>query len=184
MITRHTKKIVSILSLVALLGTATLLYIYSHQQEHIYEYDPTRDMKPILELFDQNRYWLLSNEDSSPLFMLKNRTPNENPRYFGALKIKTLYKGNQLAGFTAYYMKEAHVGQLLFLAVGHSFRGKGYGKKLAEYAIDDLIKLGAHKIVLWTRVSNIPAQNIYKNLGFVEVLDTGDGYLYFERWYK
>jgi len=177
----RTQKISGIIGIIA--TTCIALLFYTHAQHHgpIYDFNPTTDTQPIIELFNQNWYWLVANEGFSPSFILKHRTPNENPKYFGTLKIKVLRENNQLAGFTAYYMKEKNLGQLLFLAVGHPFRGKQYGKILAEYAIDDLKKLGATKIGLWTRVSNLPAQRIYKNLGFIEVLDTGDGYLYFEK---
>ena len=101
--------------------------------------------------------------------------------HFGSLHIKVLYQKNTLAGFAAYFMENPQEGRLLFLAVAHEFRGKGYGKLLAQYAMKQMFTMGATHIALWTRVSNLPAQRIYKELGFKEMFDD-NGYLFFEYW--
>jgi ribosomal-protein-alanine N-acetyltransferase len=72
-------------------------------------------------------------------------------------------------------------GRLLFLAVDQDFRGKGYGKILAHRAMKELFNMGADHIALWTRVSNLPAQKIYREIGFKEIFED-NGYLYFEYW--
>jgi ribosomal protein S18 acetylase RimI-like enzyme len=155
-------------------------YYCIHEKGPIYEFNTTRDTSAILDLFDKNWHWLIANEGSSPAFYLKYRTPNENPAYFGKLKLKVLREKNEFMGFVAYYMEQPRKGQLLFLAVDKKFRGKGYGTILAEYAMQDMTNnLGAEKIGLWTRLSN-PAQRIYKKLGFVESYYTEGGYIYFE----
>ena len=155
-------------------------YYYFSQTGPIYEFNAARDTKPILELFDKNWYWLIANEGSSPAFYLKYKTPNENPLYFGKLKIKVLREKNKLIGFVAYYMEQPEEGRLLFLAVDEQYRGKGYGFTLAQYAMNDMINnMGALKIGLWTRLSN-PAQHLYKKLGFVESYYTETGFIFFE----
>jgi ribosomal protein S18 acetylase RimI-like enzyme len=152
----------------------------SYESGPIYEFNVERDTKAVLDIFEQNKYWLLANPDSSPAFMIKYRTPNENPIYFGKMRIKVLREDDKLAGFVTYYMENPGEGRILFLAVGHDFRGKGYGTQLAQYAIADLIRMGSEKVTLWTRLANLPAQKIYKGLGFTEVYYTPGGYVFFE----
>jgi len=192
------KKIILTLSIT--LATCTGIALFTHrtvEQGPIYEFNASRDTAAIMDIFNQNWYWLLASENSSPAFMIKHRTPDANPMHFGSLHIKVLYEGqpetsfdklrtnggkeNKLAGFTAYYMETQQQGRLLFLAVAHEFRGKGYGKVLAEYAMQEMFKMGATHIALWTRVSNLPAQRIYKELGFKEMFDE-NGYVFFEYW--
>src|SRR5258705_13566670 len=137
MFTSRTKKIVLFISIAfaACAGVAVYHYHQTASQDNIYDFNPARDTKPIMDIFNQNWYWLLASEESSPAFMLKHRTPDSNPMHFGSLHIKVLYEKDKLAGFTAYYMETPQQGKLLFLAVGHEFRGKGYGKILAERAM-------------------------------------------------
>ena len=167
--------VIVIAALCGLLG-----YYCTYDRNPIYDFNPSRDTKPILDLFDKNWHWLIANEGSSPAFYLKYRTPSENPAYFGKLKIKVLREDDQTIGFVAYYMEQPEEGRLLFLAVDEKYRGKGYGSLLAKYAIKEMIDhMGAQKIGLWTRLSN-PAQRIYKKLGFVESYYTPGGYVFFE----
>lgn len=181
----RTKKIILSASLILATCSGIGLYLYQQHQHTsqgpIYDFNATRDTQSIMNIFHQNWYWLLSSEESSPAFMLKYRTPDTNPLHFGSLHIKVLYQENKLAGFTAYFMENAQEGRILFLAVAHEFRGKGYGKLLAEHAIQQMFAMGATHIALWTRVSNLPAQRIYKELGFKEKFDD-NGYVFFEYW--
>ncbi len=154
--------------------------ITATSSDHIVSFDPERDMQAILDIFNQDRYWLVSSEDYSPEFALTNRAPNQHDaRYYGALEVKVLYDHDTLAGFTAYYMKNFCVGILLFIDVKPEFRGKGYAKELMTYAINDMKKRGASIITLVTRTSNEAAQNLYKKLGF-KVSHEEDGFVYFE----
>ena len=153
MLTHRIKKIVFLMSLAlaACGGIGIYVYYTNSPQGPIYDFNPTRDTQAIMDIFHQNWYWLLASEDSSPSFMIKHRTPDTNPMHFGSLHIKVLYVEEQpyfakapkgkLAGFTAYYMETPQQGRLLFLAVGHEFRGKGYGKILAEYAMKQLFAM-------------------------------------------
>lgn len=181
MFTNRLRKIVLLMSITLAAGGGAYIYYANMQQGPIYDFNPARDTQPIMDIFNKNWYWLLASEDSSPAFMLKNRTHDTNPMHFGSLHIKVLREEDKLAGFTAYFMENSQEGRLLFLAVDHDFRGKGYGKTLAQYAIKQLFNMGATHIALWTRVSNLPAQRIYKELGFKEIFDE-NGYVFFEYW--
>jgi len=86
-------------------------------------------------------------------------------------------------GFT-HVLDEAHI---LTFAVHPKFRRRGVGTQLLTYMLNMARALGTQKVILEVRVSNIPAQSLYKKLGFQIVSirkklypDTGeDGYMMF-----
>ena len=169
---------------VSLILTASCLLIYHYSstpKDGIYDFSPTRDTKDMMDIFNKNRYWLLASDDSSPAFMLKYRTWDANPAHFGKMRIKVLRENDKVVGFTTYHMETPERGRLLFLVVDESARGKGYGTMLAKLAMKELFTIGAEYVVLWTRVSNIRAQRIYRELGFKEKREENE-YLYFEYW--
>lgn len=182
MFSSSTKKILLTLSIAvaACGGIATYRY-YTAEHGPIYRFNPTRDTQQIMDIFHQDWHWLLASADSSPAFMIKHQTYDFNPLHFGQLHIRVLRQDDRVAGFTAYYMETQTQGRLLFLAVSRDFRGKGYGKVLAHDAMEQLFKMGADHIALWTRVANLPAQKIYREIGFEEIREES-GYLYFEYW--
>lgn len=180
-LSRTAVKKASIAGVVATLIVGFGIYHYlSIERGPIYDFDSERDTASIVSFARENWYWLSALEDFSLPFSLKHRTPGNDRRYFGALKIKVIREDDQFAGFTAYYMHNKTRGQLLWLGVKPEFRGKGYGDMLVSYAIEDMKKMGATKIIIWTRVSNIPAVKIYTRLGFVERYSDDEGYLYME----
>lgn len=143
----------------------------SHDKISIDEYDQARDEKAIKDIFYDEYYWLYPDEsydvETHVGFMLQHKAPNENPLYVGTLNIKVLHVNGQFAGFTAYHKETLTRSRLLFLAIKKDFRKRGFGEKLARYAVEELKKMGAQTIVLVTRVNN-PAQNIYRRIGFEE----------------
>lgn len=166
-----TKKFIIILGIGCGMLTAFIIY-YSYFSGflpgRICQFDPAWDTQPILDIFKNNWHSLVEGKDYSPEFMMKNRTPGTDPKYFGALKIKVMREGRRLAGFITYYMKRSGEGEVVLLAVGESFRGKRYGYALMQYAMKDLFLMGARSVALWVLVDNAPARKIYKELGFVE----------------
>jgi ribosomal protein S18 acetylase RimI-like enzyme len=184
MFTQRIKKIIFLISLTLIISGGIGTYIYYTTQNHgpLYNFDSTRDTQAIIKIFEKNKYWLLANPDSSPAFMIKHRTYDSNPLHFGSLHIKVLYEKDKLAGFTAYHLGNSpQEGRILFVAVDHDFRGKGYGKILTECAMKELFAMGVTHIALWTRVENLAAQHIYKGLGFKEIFDDG-GYMFLQYW--
>ncbi len=183
MFSSRIKKIVLFLGIALAFGFGVSIYYQpTIEQGPIYHFSPTRDTKEIMDIFHKDWYWLLASDESSPAFMLKHRTHDANPAHFGSMHIKVLREDDgRLAGFTTYYMETPQQGRILFVAVGRDFRGKGYGKTLALHAMQELFKMGANHVALWTRVANLPAQRIYKELGFTEKFEQ-NGYLFFEYW--
>ena len=172
--------------MIALSFAATVLYYYFPQPavtqttDLIQDFNEARDSQDILNIFKEDRYWLLSSPNYSPEHMLSTRSPNkDDARYFGKLNIKVLREAGKFVGFVAYYMKNFFIGTVLFLDVKPEFRGKGYAQKLMRYAIDELKKQGASIITLVTRSENYSAQAVYKKTGFVKTLEE-DGFVYFD----
>ncbi|MGM0847370.1 MAG: ribosomal protein S18-alanine N-acetyltransferase [Bacillota bacterium] len=60
---------------------------------------------------------------------------------------------------------EAHITNI---AVLPSFRGQGLGDKLLKSMIEIAKEMGARTMTLEVRVSNTPAQSLYKKFGFME----------------
>ena len=83
-------------------------------------------------------------------------------------------------GFTC-VLDEAHI---LTFAVHPKFRRRGIGTQLFIYALNMVKSIGAKKVTLEVRISNIPAKSLYKKLGFQIVAmrrkfypDGEDGYI-------
>jgi|SRR5579862_538028 ribosomal protein S18 acetylase RimI-like enzyme len=167
---------------------STILFSFFHINAHtisakIYNFNPKKDTQPILNLFEKDWDKLIEGNDTTlPAFMLKHRSHDTNPKNFGSLHIKVLRENKKLAGFTTYYIEKPQKGQILLLAVGENFRGKGYGKKLIQCAMKELLSMGAHTITIWTDVDNAPAQRIYKDLGFQGTYNSKNGHMQFIYW--
>ena len=88
---------------------------------------------------------------------------SDNGHYIRAVE------GGKTVGYSGfrYVLDEAHITTL---AVDKKFRKKNIGTMLIARLIDDAKNKGIKKLYLEVRQSNIPAQKIYKKLGF-KVLD-------------
>ncbi|WP_367036640.1 ribosomal protein S18-alanine N-acetyltransferase [Rossellomorea marisflavi] len=71
----------------------------------------------------------------------------------------------RIAGYCGVWMvvDEAHITNV---AVLPSHRGKGYGELLMRKIMEMTIESGARVMTLEARVSNVPAQSLYRKLGF------------------
>lgn len=177
-----TKKIAFIGAFCSLLvATFGGFYYYAHK-EHVpvYTYNKQRDYKDIVDLFELERFWLTTTIDYSPNYMLDFMAPHKGTFYRGKLHIKVARPDNTFAGFTAFYMHDNKTGMILFLATRPEFRGKGYGKMLIMSAVQELKKMGAKKVNLVTRTTNLPAQHVYVSLGFDEITRDEQGFVYYE----
>lgn len=137
----------------------------------IIDFDYARDAQEIHALFKRDWYWLVaaSPEEYDVDFVLRYKARRYALESIGTLTIKVLRENGDFKGFVTYYKKSPKVGFLLFLSVKDDVRRKGYGEKLARYAINDLLSQGVQKIEIVTRPSNERALNLYKNkLGFKE----------------
>ncbi|MDO7253687.1 GNAT family N-acetyltransferase [Helicobacter cappadocius] len=88
-------------------------------------------------------------------------------RYHFKLKnrIFVLCEGEEIAGYLLVIMY-AKSARIYSLAVDSKHQGKGYGKKLCEYAINLALKASKKSISLEVRSSNQKAISLYLLLGF------------------
>ena len=79
-----------------------------------------------------------------------------------------LESDNLLAGYSIINIQagEAH---LLNLVIGTEFQGRGLGRKLLTFSVQDSQAQGATMIFLEVRVSNHRAIGLYESSGFAEV---------------
>jgi ribosomal-protein-alanine N-acetyltransferase len=86
-------------------------------------------------------------------------------RYFSEFATE---QANQIIGF---YVGEHVAGEatLMDICVDPALQGKGYGKELLLKFLQQVKNLDASKVFLEVRASNITAQMLYMNHGFVEI---------------
>jgi GNAT superfamily N-acetyltransferase len=75
----------------------------------------------------------------------------------------------EIAGTVALKFVAPGVYEFTKMAVDIKYRGQKIGKALGEAAIEKAKKLGARKIILYSNTILIPAIELYRKLGFVEV---------------
>jgi len=143
------------------------------------EYDGDRDYKQIIELFNKEKYWLTGDPDSPVEETFTHLAPRRGPQYHGQLKVKVLRKEDDLVGFVSHYMEDADTGFILYLAIDRNYRGRRLADRLMRIAVNDLLSLGARRIKLITRPTNVSAQAVYNRIGFRE-LGRDAVYVYYE----
>jgi len=80
-------------------------------------------------------------------------------------KYYVLEKNNQIIGYIGFRLDE-QTAEMMNFVVSLQFQNQGYGKKLLESALNDLIQLGAKSMILEVRESNHGAKHVYESLGF------------------
>jgi ribosomal-protein-alanine N-acetyltransferase len=74
--------------------------------------------------------------------------------------------GGKVVGYVAVMDIDRETSKIVSLAVKKEFRRKGIGYKLLSTAIERCKERGKKKVMLEVRISNYPAQNLYKKIGF------------------
>ncbi len=76
--------------------------------------------------------------------------------------------GDEIAGYIGFWMvlEEVHI---VTIAVRSDYRRRGIGSILMLEALNAAVSLGAERATLEVRVTNLPAQELYKKLGFITV---------------
>lgn len=79
-----------------------------------------------------------------------------------------LTRGREVFGYGVMTVaaQEAH---LLNLCVDPDCQGRGYGRKLLQHLLARARALGALRMLLEVRVSNLAAQGLYERSGFIEI---------------
>jgi len=85
------------------------------------------------------------------------------------LETAVIEHNNKIVGFVSFYLKEPTIGWINMIGVSKEHRGKGYAQVLMKYAMDALYnQAGVTEVGLYVKKENIPAQTLYKKLGFIE----------------
>lgn len=133
------------------------------------DYEERRDHHFVHELFKNDWYILLSSPTYDVDYMLREHAPNSyEKQYVGKMPVKIMFVENKPVGLTSYYMRNEHLGHILFIIVDKNARGKGYSKQLVAYAEQELLKMGAKVIKIDTREENLIAQKLYTGFGYSE----------------
>ncbi len=176
---QQSRNIVIGLIAAVLIGIGGAFFYY--QGFGIKPYDAARDKAFIVDFFKKNWYMLISDysPDYNVEFMLDQRAPTtDDSRDVGKLIMKTYIIDGKPVGFINYYEKELKVAQILFLIVHEEHRGKGYARKLMQYALNDLKKRGILVARLNTRTDNTKARKLYESRGFKQIWTDGAYVIY------
>jgi len=76
--------------------------------------------------------------------------------------------GDEIAGYIGFWLvlEEVHI---VTIAVRSDYRRRGIGSILMLEALNAAMRLGAERATLEVRVTNLPAQGLYRKLGFITV---------------
>jgi len=169
------KRLAIVLSGIFLIaGTVGIGWHYKQTEsgaQQILDFDDARDTQQIIAAFKRDIYWLSANPEHSTEYTLANRASSKKITHLGNLTIKVGYDNGRYAGMVmvAYFKKKFYVGKILYLVVEPEFRSKGWGYRLLDYAVKDLIKRGSMRINLVTRTDNAPGNKLYERYGFEEM---------------
>ncbi len=99
---------------------------------------------------------------------------NPYPTYYTKALIESLSDvsivaeiNDRVVGYVFARVEFGAVGHIITIAVDPAFRGLGIGKSLMIEALRLLRERGCRSVYLEVRVSNEPAINLYRKLGFV-----------------
>lgn len=94
--------------------------------------------------------------------------PEEHIIKKGGMIFMALYQ-KEMAGTAALKFVEPGVYEFTKMGVGAKFQGKKIGEVLSQVAIQHAKDKKAKKIILYSNTKLIPAINLYRKLGFIEV---------------
>jgi ribosomal-protein-alanine N-acetyltransferase len=100
---------------------------------------------------------------SKNLFLSEFRSPGVSTLL---VSLEGKAPNRRVTGYIVYWNVEDEM-HILNLAVDNSYRRQGIAKKLVLSAVQRAFKKGAKRAFLEVRASNIPARQLYANLGFI-----------------
>ncbi|RZN57336.1 MAG: ribosomal-protein-alanine N-acetyltransferase [Candidatus Methanomethylicota archaeon] len=99
-----------------------------------------------------------------------------DPYPYGLLKAFLFHPGvylvaiveEKIIGYCIGIIRNEDIGHIISIAVDKNYRRRGIGTILLRNTINELMKLGARKIRIEVRESNIAAIKLYEKIGFRE----------------
>jgi ribosomal protein S18 acetylase RimI-like enzyme len=137
---------------------------------HISNFNPERDMQPVMGIFNKN-HQTLSSDPSPSAYQAELLKCHDHP----GCDIKILQENEKLAGYVKYKKNSLDEGYISQVAVSDDFRNKGYGKFLVSTALKELHNMDANSTTLLCYKDNIPALNLYEKMGFKKEFEAKDG---------
>ena len=127
----------------------------------LYRYAENKDVFDILSLDDENFF---NNFDEN--FYLE---------YIKNQRVIVAENQKNIVGYILFnqILDEAEIYKIV---VSKNFRNKQIAFKIMEFLLNELKKNNVKKIFLEVRKSNIPAINLYKKCGFIEIREIVDYY--------
>ena len=127
----------------------------------LYRYAENKDIIDILSL---DKEYFSNNFDEN--FYLE---------YIGKQRVIVSENEKSIVGYILFnqILDEAEIYKIV---VSKDFRKKQIAFKIMEFLLEDLQKNDVKKIFLEVRKSNIPAINLYKKCGFIEIREIVDYY--------
>lgn len=177
------KYILGVLFLSAL-ALGGLVYWYSIRSSKpcagIQSYVPERDRDIIIQLFSDNWYWLVPDNDPFSIERFLDQSNNRQGNGPDDTKIFVYCHNGKPVGMVSYYKESLDAGRLRSIVIEQAQRGKGISEKLMDHAMNDMKKMGLSKVTLITRTNNQGAIKLYDKLNFVRTKER-NGYVTFEK---
>ena len=127
----------------------------------LYRYAENKDVSDILSLDDEN----FSNNFDEKFYL----------EYIKNQRVIVAENQKNIVGYILFnqILDEAEIYKIV---VSKNFRKKQIAFKIMEFLLNELKKNNVKKIFLEVRKSNIPAINLYKKCGFIEIREIVDYY--------
>lgn len=127
----------------------------------LYRYAENKDVFDILSLDNEN----FSNNFKEAFYL----------EYIKNQRVIVAEKEKNVIGYILFnqILDEAEIYKIVVLK---EFRKKQIAFKIFEFLLNELKKINVKKIFLEVRKTNIPAINLYKKCGFINIREIGDYY--------
>lgn len=161
----------ALLAFLIALSSIGIFWYKSDEQKTLLEirdYQEASDYGKLIELMEENFFWLSERRDFSPHRVLTWKAPFDNEKRKGEAIIRVALYDKLLAGFVAFFKNSPEEGFIWLLAVDKNFRKRKIGEELMKNAIQELKEKNVKYISISTRSINTPALTLYKKLGFME----------------
>ncbi len=116
-----------------------------------------------------NRAWIEKYFTMEPRDIETLTEPEKNILEPGGIILFAEWNG-EIVGTAALKKEDEITFELTKMAVDESSRGKGIGKILAKEALERAKVIGAERVILYSQTQLGAAINVYRQLGFMEVL--------------
>lgn len=123
----------------------------------ISDFDYKKDMPALEKLLKKewkNLFPMPQFDQKLVAKMFQYQRPGDWEHLDKTLIIKAIFENRALVGFATYFLANAQTGHIELLAVDSECRGKGYGKKLVNFIINDCKKRSSYHRIIRLRLQS------------------------------